>query len=113
MKNIYLILLIALLSSCQKSFEDCVLENMQGANSNIAAVQIRKACIEKYGEPAYVLRQKVEEEKSYVREAAATPGLPIEENGKDYEVIGYTDMEGNPLPFDKPVKQVDSPAEQK
>ena len=61
MKNIYIVTCAILLTSCQKSFEDCVLENMKGANSDIAAINIRRACIEKYGEPAYITREKIKD----------------------------------------------------
>lgn len=109
MKNIYIVICAILLSSCQKSFEDCVLENMKGTGSDGAAIQIRKACIEKYGEPAYVTREKYktlpagEAEPAVASEPAPEPGpvlKPLTDvTSKEYEIIGHEDADGNSLPF--------------
>jgi len=43
------------LSSCEKTpanFDDCVIKNMEGVRSDVAAVSIRRSCENKFPAPA-------------------------------------------------------------
>ncbi len=92
--------LTLILNACQqKTYEDCILEQMKNGNSDTAARIIARACEEKYGLPAY----KQREEKQSIN-APAAEAAPAEStqptNGNGEKIIGlaselYPERSGN------------------
>lgn len=78
-----------ILTACQqKSYEDCVLEQMKNGNSDTAARIIARACEEKYGLQAY--KQREEKQSLNAPAAEAAPAESTQSaNANGDNIIGF------------------------
>lgn len=84
MKAILLTTLLALMvTACSQSYEDCILENMKSAGSDVAARVIGHACEVKYKKEEAEEAKPAEENKNYNPTEAQSN--PFKEFDKEYD----------------------------
>jgi hypothetical protein len=65
MKSIVVVVAVLMITACSQSYEDCILENMKSAGSNVAAHVISRACAVKYKSEEVEEAKPAEENKDY------------------------------------------------